>query len=308
LTVNYIEIKLFDILLKKFLYLKNHKTKNMKTKASNLNKKLKSYSAIAGTMVAAANTGNAQVVYTNVTPDASVNTGGTYDLDLDNNGSADFQFAVTHTTYMYGTLPVPIDYGVLAPMPGNAIDTTAGGNATAHALNDPINGSLIWADDAAASYQLLGINIFSGYYTSGNFLGQNDQYIGLRFKIGANDHYGWARIDMDANATLITLKDYAYDATPNAMIPAGATVTGINENAELANNVAIFSTGKAISVDVKDNSTGIITVTNTLGQEISKMDISDSQTIISMENASAGIYFVTVSQASAKVTKKVVIK
>jgi hypothetical protein len=294
--------------LKKLYIWQIPKKNNMENKTSTLNKKLKSYSAIAGTLVAAANTANAQIIYTDVIPDASVNTGGTYNLDLDNDGTADFQFAVTHGTYMYGTLPVTYDVGILSPGPGNAIDTISGG-AVAHNLNDPINASLAWVDDAGAAYQLLGISIFGGAYTGGNFLGQTNKYLALRFKIGSNDHYGWARIDMDAGATNITVKDYAYDGTPNTMIPAGATVSvGINENNDLAKNVIIFSNDKAIHVNVNDNSNGLISVTNTLGQEVSKVEITESQNLISMENASAGIYFVTVTQGSSKTTKKVIIK
>jgi hypothetical protein len=279
----------------------------METKTTTLNKKLKSYSALAGTLVAAANTANSQVVYTDVVPDATVNTGGMYNLDLDNNGMADFQFQDTHGTYLYGTFPITYDVGVLAPMAGNAIDTIGDG-AVAHNLNDAINGSLMWVDDVAASYQLLGINALGGAYTAGNFIGQTDKYVALRFKIGANDHYGWARIDMNSGGTMITVKDYAYDATPNAMIPAGAMVTGIIESAELANQVFIFAADKAINVNMTKNVSGVISVTNTLGQEISNVAITDAHTKISMENSSAGIYFVTVTQESSKVTKKVVIK
>jgi hypothetical protein len=281
----------------------------METKTSALNKKLKSYSAIAGTLVAASNTTDAQIVYTNLTPDATINTGETFDLDLDNNGAVDFQFKVSHGTYMYGTLPITYDLGQIFPTAasGNAVDTIGSG-ATAHNLNDPINGSLMWVDDAGASYQLLGANVFAGYYTAGNFLGQTNKYIALRFKIGANDHYGWARIDMDAGATSVILKDFAYDATANATIPAGATVTGIDENSDLAQNVDVFSKDKTIYVNVNNNRNGVILVTNTLGQQISETEITNSQNQISMEDASAGVYFVTITMETSKVTKKIIIK
>lgn len=279
-------------------------------KTSTLNNKLKSYSAMAGTLVAAANTANAQIVYTDITPDTTVNTGGAYDLDLDNDGNVDFQFQLQHGTYMYGTFAIPYDLGMLAPEPGtgNAIDTLGG--AVAHNLNDPIGSSLLWVDDAAASYQILGAAIPLLSYAYGNFLGQSDKYLGLRFKIAGNDHYGWARLDMDASATSFVIKDYAYDATAGNSIPAGATVTGINENSHaLANAVSVYSADKTITVNMKNAAVaGTITVTNTLGQVVATTSITNAVMTIPMTDANTGIYFVTINQDAAKTTSKVIIK
>lgn len=279
----------------------------MENKTSTLNKKLKSYSALAGTLVAAANTANAQVVYTDVIPDATVTTGGTYDLDLNNDGTADFQFLLQHGTYTYMSFPIQYDLGVLQPAAGNAIDTLGGG-ANAHAAGVAINSSLGFEDDASAAYQLLGVNIPVVAYSSGNFIGQTDKYLGLRFQITGVDHYGWARIDMNATATSITIKDYAYDATAGASILTGATSTGINESAVLANAVSVFSNANTISVNMNNaKPEGMITVTNALGQEISKTSVTAAQMSIPMNNVTAGVYFVTVSQGNAKFTKKVMI-
>jgi hypothetical protein len=279
----------------------------MGTNTTPLSKKLKSYSALAGTMVAAASSSDAQIVYTNVNPDTTINTGGIYNLDLDNNGNIDFEFSVTHGTYMYGTFAITYDVGILTPMAGCAIDT-AGDGAKAHVLNDAIDASLGWVDDATAGYQLLGGTAFGGAYTGGNFLGQTDKYIALRFKIGTNDHYGWARIDMDGAGTMVKLKDFAYNAAANMMIPAGAIV-GIHENADLASHVNIFSLAKEININLKDIKTeGIVSVTNSIGQEVATVNISENQTKVSMANAAAGIYFVTFTQGSVKTTKKVIIQ
>lgn len=277
---------------------------------STLNKKLKSYSAIAGTVVAAANSADAQIVYTNVTPDTVVNTGGSYDLDLDNDGTIDFQFAVQHGTYMYGTIPLMYDLAVVVPGTGNAIDTVAGGQPPAHNLNDPIGSSLTWVDDVGASYQLLGLTLPAVAYQAGNFVGVNDKYVGLRFKIGAADHYGWVRIDLNSAVTALTIKDYAYDGTAGTMIPAGSIATGIDESsALLAHAVTVISSDKTIRVNMNSaKAEGIVTVTNTLGQEVANAKVTGSQVVIPMDNASTGIYMVTVSQESGRFTQKVIVK
>jgi hypothetical protein len=279
-----------------------NKTKNFQTK-------LKSYSAIAGTLVAAANTAGAQIIYTDVSPDEVVNTGGAYNLDLNNDGTVDYQFQVTHGTNSAYGFPIQYDLAAIVPVPGsgNAIDTLNG--PIAHNLNDPLNSTNAWVDDAGASYQLLGLNLPSLAYQTGNFIGTTDKYIGFKFKISGADHYGWVRIDLNSTATSLTIKDYAYDATANTQILAGAMPLGINEAASaLAENVTIFSSDRSVRVNMNNASaTGFITVTNALGQEIAKKEISDALMSISMETASKGIYYVTVQQESATITKKVVI-
>mgnify|MGYP003109825248 CR=1 FL=1 len=47
-----------------------------------------------------------------------------------------------------------------------------------------------------------------------------DNYLGLRFFINGNTHYGWARVNV-TSVTQWVIKDYAYNATPNKPILAG---------------------------------------------------------------------------------------
>jgi len=279
-------------------------------KNSTLNKKLKSYSALAGTFVAAATTADAQVVYTDVIPDATVASGATYDLDLNNDGTADFQFQMAAGTYSgtfyYVPITVPYKIAMIVPMAGNAIDTLAGG-AKAHAAGEILNSASGWEDDSGAPYQLLGVEA-TGFYSGGNFLAQSDKFLGLRFKISGVDHYGWARIDLSADASSMTLKDYAYDGTATSII-TGATTTGIDESQALANAVTVFAADNTITVNMHNAAPeGVVIVTNTLGQEIANMNITDALMHIPVNGASTGIYFVTVNQANAKFTKKVIIR
>ncbi|MCE3279737.1 MAG: hypothetical protein K0S44_1928 [Bacteroidetes bacterium] len=279
----------------------------MKTKPT-LNSKLKSYSAIAGTMIATANSAEAQVVYTDVTPDASITSGGTYDLDLNNDGTVDYEFSLNTGTFTYGGLPIQYNTAQLTPSSGNAIDTVAGGGPNAHDINESINSGLIWADDAGAPYQMLGFALPAFSYQGGNFSNQTNKYAGLRFKIAGVDHYGWVRIDLDDVSTMLTIKDFAYDATPGASILTGALTTAINENS-LEKNVLIYASENIINVNMNNTKgEGMITVLNTLGQVISKTSITGSRMNISMLNESSGIYFVNIIQGSSELTKKVIIK
>ncbi len=279
-----------------------------------LQNKLKSYSALAGA-IAATGAANAQIIYTDVAPDVTVNTSGMgIQIDLDNGGVVDFTLGfasgVTTSSYAYNQ--------VITNVPQNGINAISQNGSVgaapayplnaAHAINDVIGTTLTWATDTAQ----FAARVYpaSTSYNFGNWVGATDKYFGFRFLLGTNTHYGWARVDVGGSAELFTLKDYAYESTPNLPILAGAmpVATSISEHG-LTGNVKIFSTEKNIVVNMNNaEATGIITVSNVLGQVISTSSISDQSTVINLESAITGIYFVTVSQSKEKFTQKVIIK
>lgn len=272
---------------------------------STLNKKLKSYSALAGTLIAAGSA-NAQVMYTDVIPDVTIPLGGTYNLNLDNNAVVDFVLRVTHGTdgtYVY-------DYaGVTPSVVGNASDTAAAsGENIAHALNAPINASLLWND---GSYGFLaGNQTAPSVYAYGQFLGTTDKYIGFKFKIAGADHYGWARVDVNATATSMVIKDYGYDATPNTQVLCGAMPVAVNSPVNLEAVTKIYSGDNTITIKLINHSTvdGFIFITDVLGHVISKTILNNETTIIPMDST-PGIYFATVNKADGSTfTKKVFLK
>ena len=64
-----------------------------------------------------------------------------------------------------------------------------------------------------------------------------NRYLGIKFKIGADYHYGWARITVktstaEGEAFTATLTGYAYETVPGKAIVAGAT-TGAEEVGEV---------------------------------------------------------------------------
>jgi Secretion system C-terminal sorting domain len=266
-----------------------------------LNKKLKSYSALAGTLVTAG-AANAQVMYTNVSPDATVATGATYSLDLDNNSVVDFVLQVdngSYGAYVY-------DYALVVPQAaGNVNDTATTGMTRAHVINDPINSSLLWD---SASYGLLALNLTAPFpFATGNFLPATDKYIGCKFMIGTNTHYGWVRIDLNATSTLLTVKDYGYDATPNTQVLCGAMPGAIHENLEAT--TAIFASENAINVKLGGAVDGFVTVTDVLGHVVAKTNITNEFMTIDINNANSGIYFTTVSTVDGNTfTKKLFVK
>lgn len=279
-------------------------------KNTTLKKKLKSYSALAGTLVAGG-TVEAQINYTDVNPDLNVVTGNSYNLDLNNDATVDFILGTAHGTYTASFGTIQYDYTIAVPGSStNAIDTANTGGPTAHVLNDPISGSLLWEDSTSAAYQLMALAFAPPFnaYNTGNFLGQNDKYLGLKFRIGTSTHYGWVRVDVNAASTQFTVKDYGYEGTANTQILCGAQpATGVTENS--LNNISVFGNANGINVNMNSVAVeGAIIVSDVTGKQLVSIPVTAASNIIPMENAASGVYFVTVVQNGNKITKKIFVK
>ncbi len=68
---------------------------------------------------------------------------------------------------------------------------------------------------------------------TGGFIGATDKYMGLRFPINGETHYGWARLGVDPEDLSITLYEWAYESEPDTAILTPAT-TNVPEPSTLA--------------------------------------------------------------------------
>ena len=277
------------------------------------NRKLKSYSALAGTMAAAAGSANAQIIYTDVNPDVTINSGGVYNLDLNNDGILDYTLQQRS-----GTLYSFIQYDVVGVNPEfslNEVDTL--GNQAAHAAGAgfTIDSTLNWVDSTEMASQFpptaaaMGA-VITGLGSAGNFLGQTGKFLPLKFYVEGLFYYGWVRVDVAADALSFKVIDYAYrDAHDMPLVTGVISDVGIHENT-LSNNATIYSYGKEVNVILGSTLPveGSISITNMLGQEITNTVITAAKTVLPLENAKAGIYLVTIRQGNDIHTKRVSIR
>lgn len=66
-----------------------------------------------------------------------------------------------------------------------------------------------------------------GGFISGSSFFNTDKYIGVKFKIGANTHYGWILVNViltGQDLESITIKSYAYNQTPDQLITANGVL------------------------------------------------------------------------------------
>ena len=209
-------------------------------KKNTLESRLKKYTALAGGLtVAVAGTG--QVIYTDINPD-SVNVGhldGTL-IDFDGDGNTDLTlltYVGSNTgTFAYGSGVVSYGVDTNAALGVAGTGANSGWMATNTSSAAPMNNVTPSAAIGGAGAFRTGTGTLglvqgitygaplSAYNTSntgGNFLNATDAYIGVKFDIAGAAHYGWVRVDLSADGSMLTVKDYAYEATAGTAINAG---------------------------------------------------------------------------------------
>ena len=85
------------------------------------------------------------------------------------------------------------------------------------------NGSFVGFMAFASEYGTSRIN------SAGPWADKTNKYLGLRFLINGETHYGWARMTVLIRRSLVVLTGYAYETMPNHRILDGST-TGIDSS------------------------------------------------------------------------------
>ncbi len=287
--------------------------------------KLARFSAVAGAVLASGAV-NSQIVYTDVNPDVIIDTAsGQYDLDFNSDAVVDISMDVMAVINQTGTLNgISFTFngtGAFAtPAMGNGVLQLAGSGSSSTmvvaALNngDMINAAAVFGGSSSGT--MLGLEgladvpafSLSNYpVAQGAFLGVSDKFLGVKFMIGANTHYGWARMDVSAGADTIRVKDYAYNQNTDLPILAGMMV-GLDDVA-VDNKVTIKTTLNNATINVTpDLIGGRIALFNMAGQEVKVVTIKDINTEIPFEGVETGIYTITAQFDGGNVTKKVYVK
>ena len=274
----------------------------------NLQSRISKYTAVAGAVVSAAGA-QAQVVYTDVNPDyshdAPQNNGfAIYPLDLNNDQTVDFVIASRDTVTPNATvrLTLAAPYGA-----GNAVagENPAGYDyALALDINSMVDSTLNWI----AATNTMAYNNNSANPYNENWNGVTDKYLGLKFVVGANTHYGWARLDSYAIGDSIVVKDYAFNATPNVGIMTGNMGASLTET-QVENLVKFINkSNNSVQVVLNGNLTnGVVSVVSSTGQVVSTDAITEKTFSVDMNNLSSGIYMVNVTFNEGATTKKIIV-
>jgi hypothetical protein len=178
---------------------------------------------------------NAQVVYTDITDITISENAETIDIDFNGDATAEFTIEAAITTN-------PFDGSVLTADIFSEFDADAGFvmiGAPGAFNQDDIQGLTLGTSISSTSnFAFNGVNGFFDHFDGGAFP-TGDTYVGATFKLGTNVHYGWIQVNW-TDAPTLTVKDYAYESTPNTAIEAGDMGT---TTAVLVNSITVQGQG-----------------------------------------------------------------
>jgi hypothetical protein len=224
-----------------------------------LKKRLKSYSLSAGALVSTAAGLDAQIIYTDIIPDHTVTAGGSnYALDLNNDGTVDFNFQIVNSGYSYASTYGTYGYqvsgiGVVASNSNNGALTDSSSYPYALSSGVAINNAGSFNSSGAlfvnySSFSIYGSSTSSTNSSFGNWSGATDKYLGLKVQVGSNSYYGWARLTVLSD-TQFVIKDYAIESIAGNSINAGDTFSVAPVTSDSVINV--------VGADVANNGNGL---------------------------------------------------
>ncbi|MFZ0420109.1 MAG: hypothetical protein WAM04_18550 [Candidatus Sulfotelmatobacter sp.] len=194
---------------------------------STLHKNLNAYTlsaAAAGvTLLAAAPPADAEIIFTPV--NGQIASGSKYALDLNHDGVVDFTL---ENDLHLSTTPFGDDLNIVPAVKGNAVWQGAHeryGQLTAAALaaGVPVGSGKPFTFQAVnmAYASLTALTYVSG----GPWKNATNRFLGLKFLINGEVHYGWARLtvltDSHRETVKATLTGYAYETVANQPILTG---------------------------------------------------------------------------------------
>ncbi len=180
-------------------------------------------SAAGVSLLALAPPVEAKIVYTHTHKKIFPNH--TIFLDLNHDRVTDFKFRNTLATTSVGSFRS--DRLSILSQGSNQIwgHRTSRGLHYASALQTGVRVGPSGAFSHGSRSMAYGRDDVGSYYCEGKWNGVTRRYLGLKFAIGANIHFGWARLNVTCNLYKVdaVLTGYAYETVANKPIITGKT-------------------------------------------------------------------------------------
>ena len=236
----------------------------------------------------------AKIIYTDVNPDTTIAGGfGSFPLDLDNNSNSDYII----------WLITPSDVTIISPDSNEVLGAYISMNLLPYALNlnDTIDSTQTdWNDNNGGHMQLSPGG-------SGQWNGVTDRYLGLRFYIGNDIHYGWVRLDVSSAGTQFTVKDYAYEDVKEKGILAGATTfTNVSGVSPLIQHALFTQLENKLLITIPSNEQLIeVRLFNIYGRLLLAQNLSSN--VITMPAIQRGMYLIHLQTSNSIFTEKIIL-
>lgn len=202
---------------------------------------IKAYSAAAVVFVQMQHEANAQAVYFNIDPDENLYAFDELQIDFNDDGFIDIGFEAhlnlsnTYSyyqgwsTYTLGVYFYVNNFSAIVRSPVNPI------LAANLQPGDIIGEDALWNTNNEVTFAGFDLNIYS-YSEVINGWNKQNNYIGVKFEVAGQTHYGWVRLSIDnlsnnsVDLPKLIIQDYAYEATPNTPITIEHVSAAIAEN------------------------------------------------------------------------------
>ncbi len=181
--------------------------------------RLAGYAASTGALLAIAANANGQV-YSGDQNILVTDMDDTFALDLDGDGTTDFTLGLVLQGSDYPSYNSAFieQNGTVSYQ--NSWLGYSGGQAFNLGASDSIDENQTFWNIVGDEWNL-GSFYFPNNSPGGQFPGQGDGFVGVRFHIGTDLHYGWIRLNINDSCYQIHIIDWAYQLEPEAGILAG---------------------------------------------------------------------------------------
>lgn len=290
----------------------------MKKNLLNKTSKLTNYSLAASALLVS-NQMDAQVVHQVFNPEPSITPGNPAGFDFNDDAQADFGFLIDVNETSpdnYTTNQIVRAFAL------GAVDSDGGAVGSGYFAN-PLECGTSVSNESALGGGILAYNVnqfstityqWTTPSSGGPFRGLSNKYVGIKVELtgSGNIHYGWAKISVSSNSSIITLHELALNLTVGQEIDICQTSGGGNvglENASLDDKVTIKSTlNEAIINVTPDLIGGTVEIVSLSGQVVKTYTISDVDNSFSFDGISEGIYTIAAKFNSGLVTKRIYVK
>ena len=277
-----------------------------KTTSENLLKRLSQYGALTAAVAGVASA-NGQIIYHDINPDFD----GSSDYFLNLNpvdgitpggiadGIDDFRIFESGSYPFFGSIKIEL-------FNNNSVIASSSLFTYPFALN---SGNIISIGNSNWNNQQFQTLAYASSIAGclyGNWCNETDKFIGLKFDISGNTHYGWVQLDVNASTLTWSVKGYAFNSTPNQLIEAGQTVLGIDNNQ--FSQVKIVALNKSIALYNLPQRTDY-KLFNMSGQNVLDGNIESQTHVIEAVTLAKGIYIIELQDSDTKavIRKKIVL-
>ena len=269
-------------------------------------KKLLNYGTMSVALLGAASV-SGQITYTDLEPDEIINAGEGLNIDVNGDGTNDFSahiIASFNNTDSFGARFITAPDANPDPNTGPGPIGSTGNGFVGTGVNvigeyvyvsnlvagTPINESNDFLVDARGE-----MNFSSCAYSNSQFCdGVVDGYIGVSLNLEGETHFGWIRVDVPADATSMTVKDFAIQSMPNTAIEAGDMGEALSLEDNVIEGLSTYVANNALTINAV-NPIENVAIYNLSGQEvISRVFNNTTDTSIDLNSLSTGAYIASI--------------